>query len=534
MRVAPPVLVWLLIMGSLGHAVPVTPPLDLVCTANATEGENGTAFTPLHALRLAAVLGQVVSRPMTLVTETVNAKTVPSERVLPDRSSRKLALPELIDLDKYAVTTLRLVGTPAQLAGQPAPTRDTAASLTEAWGLDQLDLEQVSDGADATRMSQISIFIPPEASAFGPFWPMTFSTFAVVACPKDGQTVPARAYIFTHSVSNYVWSAIDTALLAALIWIAAAAAVQSAARRNDRQMAAQRASGASPFKRWLRSLDPVVITQDGLGFGSTSRLQVFFFTMVLVMTLTYVFLRAGYLAEIPSDILPLLGIGAASGVLAGIINNARASGQEDVTYRTDRWLRRHGIVFPPRTAHWRDLLMTGQEFDVYKFQGIVFSALVGFWILSSGLSNLNALSIPQNITLLLGLSQVVYISGKAVGSSNDGRRELNLVVARAIRSEQALWAIVPSDDPFRTEAQTRGLLFSSGQMPPAPAAPCPPAAASAYAAFQRDAQAAMALANQILDGRNTVEVEPIDPPDDTAVADASSDTVASTAQLRPA
>jgi hypothetical protein len=106
---------------------------------------------------------------------------------------------------------------------------------------------------------------------------------------------------------------------------------------------------------------PVVITQDGLGFGSTSRLQIFFFTIVLVATLTYVFLRAGYLAEIPSDILPLLGIGAASGVVSRVIGNARASGQQDLTLRTDRWLSRHGIVFPPRTARWRDLLMTSQE-----------------------------------------------------------------------------------------------------------------------------------------------------------------------------
>lgn len=532
MRVIPLALVWLLAAGG-AHADTAASPLDQACAANAADDETDKAFMPLHALRLAATLGQAVSRPMTLVTETANGKTVTAERILPDRTSRKLTLPNAVDLDVYGVTTLRLVGTPAHLAGQPKPTQEAAATLTEAWELDQLDLEQVSDGTDKATMSQVNIFIPPEATAYGPLWPMAFSTFAVVACPRKGHSEPARAYILMQSVSNYVWATIDTAVLAALIWIGSAAAVQSAARRNDRQPA-RRAGGGGAFKRWLRSLDPVVITQDGLGFGSTSRLQVFFFTMVLVTTLTYVFLRAGYLAEIPSDILPLLGIGAVSGVLAGIISNARASVQEDVTWRTDRWLRRHGIIFPPRIAHWRDLVMTGQEFDVYKFQGIVFSALVGSWILSSGLSNLNTLSIPQNITVLLGLSQAVYIGGKAVGSSNDGRRELNLVVARAMRSEQALWAIVSLSDPFRSEAQARGLLFGTGQAPPAAAAPCPPDAADAYAAFKRDAQAAMALSNQMLDGRNTVAVEPVDPPDDTAVADAPDSAAAGAVQPRPA
>jgi hypothetical protein len=88
---------------------------------------------------------------MTLVPETADHKPIPIERVLPDRSSRLLALAEPLDIDSYALTTLRLVGTPARLAEQPVPTQANAAELKQEWGLDQLDLAQVGDGVDAGR-----------------------------------------------------------------------------------------------------------------------------------------------------------------------------------------------------------------------------------------------------------------------------------------------------------------------------------------------------------------------------------------------
>jgi hypothetical protein len=52
-------------------------------------------------------------------------------------------------------------------------------------------------------------------------------------------------------------------------------------------------------------------------------------------------------------------------------------------------------------------------------------------------------------------------------------------------------------------------------VPPAPAAACPPEAAAAYAAFQRDARAAMILANLVFDQHSTFQILPVDPPDDT-------------------
>jgi hypothetical protein len=105
------------------------------------------------------------------------------------------------------------------------------------------------------------------------------------------------------------------------------------------------------------------------------------------------------------------------------------------------WLARHGILRDDRTPRVRDLFFTGGEFDIYKLQNIIFSPFVGITVLAAGVNDLAALDIPDNLMALLGLSQVVYVGGKAVGPSPtvDDLVDACKRAAEAERALQAAW-----------------------------------------------------------------------------------------------
>jgi hypothetical protein len=78
-----------------------------------------------------------------------------------------------------------------------------------------------------------------------------------------------------------------------------------------------------------------------------------------------------------------------------------------------KWLQVGGIA-ASNTASWYDIITSDGEFDVYRFQTCIFSAVVGFSLLAGGINQLASFEIPTNLLGILGLSQVVYIGGKLV------------------------------------------------------------------------------------------------------------------------
>jgi hypothetical protein len=69
-----------------------------------------------------------------------------------------------------------------------------------------------------------------------------------------------------------------------------------------------------------------------------------------------------------------------------------------------------------------DLLLTNNRLDVYKFQMAMFSFLVAIYILGTGATDLGEVKISQTLLYLIGISQGVYVSGKAV-SEREGALE---------------------------------------------------------------------------------------------------------------
>lgn len=190
------------------------------------------------------------------------------------------------------------------------------------------------------------------------------------------------------------------------------------------------------------SFNPVFLTSGKLDRASLSQFQIFGFTLLVVGLLVFVLFRTSVLSDISPDILKLLGIsgaGTAGSKLAGLWKK-RLTFENWAWLRNQGWLKAHEQGTDqdpdPSLAQWGDLLKTDGSFDVYSFQLATVSLLVAIGLLTSDLSTLATFKIPENLLALLGLSNVVYIGGKAVAPSSFS--ELNDKV-KALRNAEKEW-----------------------------------------------------------------------------------------------
>jgi len=162
---------------------------------------------------------------------------------------------------------------------------------------------------------------------------------------------------------------------------------------------------ALSLNRSRLTFSPLHLISGPDGRASLSKLQVLFFSLVVFGLVTFFLLRTGRLVEISGAILTLLGIAGGGAALARIVD-AKATAD---------------VASPPASPvrpEWNDLFMTGNEFDVYRYQSFLFSLVVGVALIATGVTQLSSFEIPQTLLGVLGLSQAVYIGGKiAVKSS---------------------------------------------------------------------------------------------------------------------
>jgi hypothetical protein len=184
------------------------------------------------------------------------------------------------------------------------------------------------------------------------------------------------------------------------------------------------------------SWNPVYLTSDSKDRASISQLQIFFFTLIVLWLLTFIVLRTGLLSDISLDVLLLLGISAGGAVGSKVADQMkkRLSYENWAWLRNRQWLTAYetGIGQTPdsRRARWGDLLKTDGDFDIYSFQLAVFSIVVAYSLVTTGIDQLATFEIPANLKGLLGLSNVVYIGGKAISPNSVGELDLKLTDLR--------------------------------------------------------------------------------------------------------
>lgn len=177
--------------------------------------------------------------------------------------------------------------------------------------------------------------------------------------------------------------------------------------------------------------------------ASISKLQLFFFTLIVLWVVVAELVWTGRLTGLSSDILLLLGIGAA-GTTGGKIT---AIAKKRLTFENQAWLIRKGWIresiepeASDRKPEFGDLLRSGNEFDISKFQLLIFSLVIGaalmyFAVYGADVQDLASFKIPAEYLGLIGLSQVVYIGGKAVGPNTSANLDKKLNEVRKLETD---------------------------------------------------------------------------------------------------
>ncbi|WP_145984305.1 hypothetical protein [Bradyrhizobium nitroreducens] len=226
--------------------------------------------------------------------------------------------------------------------------------------------------------------------------------FFAAAKPADSKLL---TYFTTKSVTHKMPAVIAALLFVSIIYIGLAWATYDLKDMGD----------LTGLSRDLYAVSPIRITAGVLGDSSISQVQVVLFTFIVAGLLFYLWLRTGLLASISADLLYLLGISAVGAGGAKYTATLKAELDKEAN---DFALAKGWYNWTPipaaKNANLANLLMTGQRLDVYKFQVAVFTLVVAAYVLSSGQNDLGDVTISETMLYLIGISQGVYIGGKAI------------------------------------------------------------------------------------------------------------------------
>lgn len=238
----------------------------------------------------------------------------------------------------------------------------------------------------------------------------------------------------------------------------------------------------------------LVITQGAHARASISKLQLFFFTLVVLWAVVADLFWTGRLIDLSSDILVLLGIGAA-GTAGGKIT---AIAKKQLSFENRAWLMRKGWIKESierepsdRKPEFGDLLRSGNEFDISKFQLLVFSLVIGVALIyftgfGPDAKSLSNFEIPAGYLGLIGLSQVVYVGGKAVGTNTKADLDKKLNEVRKLETA----FITAADKTWAQNASQKKLTLDTARA----------AAPEAYRAYRLRAEEAATMVGECIGG----------------------------------
>jgi hypothetical protein len=160
-------------------------------------------------------------------------------------------------------------------------------------------------------------------------------------------------------------------------------------------------------------LNPAVVSSGEYGVTSISSLQLLWFTLIVVFGVVVDLFSNKGLSVLSPDVLPLLGVPAASKVTSALISKERLRlSSENWNWLVENNFLLDGRQIDPRTsAGWKDVLLTDGVFDPVRFQLFTFSFVIGWAIILGG--DIESFKIGSWNIFLTG-SNVFYLGGKAL------------------------------------------------------------------------------------------------------------------------
>ena len=160
------------------------------------------------------------------------------------------------------------------------------------------------------------------------------------------------------------------------------------------------------------------------GDPSLSLWQTFVWTVITVWGLLYVFIVAGSLLTLTPEMMGLLGIAGTGSVLARWI--ATSSGSTSRLPASTGAAAVGGVgatPAPPRQHLFWQMLSSNGSFDLLKLQLFIFTMLIAMYVVGRIADAAAFPTLDINTLLLMGVSQGVYITGKAVGAGTVARAQ---------------------------------------------------------------------------------------------------------------
>ena len=223
-------------------------------------------------------------------------------------------------------------------------------------------------------------------------------------------------YIFAASTTFYIRRKQRMATPAKLL--ALGAKVGFFARRSgDSKTSDGLPVTGTNYASFWEHLDPVVLTAGANGRGSATKLQILFFSIIVFGLMSYIWMLTGHMSGLSENVLLLMGISGFGATAAAGTDMAR-NRLEFTNWAwlvQNHWLPKGGVA-EENMAKWNDIFATDGEFDVFRFQMVTFSFMVGMSLLGFALrvNDLSNFELPSALLGILGLSQVVYVAGKLV------------------------------------------------------------------------------------------------------------------------
>ncbi|MFZ4406866.1 MAG: hypothetical protein ACOYOH_05980 [Paracraurococcus sp.] len=194
-----------------------------------------------------------------------------------------------------------------------------------------------------------------------------------------------------------------------------------------------------------RAINPIFIAQDAAGSGSLAKIQLLFFTGVVVAIVAQAWYATDTLPAFSITVLALLGITSAGSVLS------RAASGGALAAANRAWLVGRGVLSSdPRMPKLTDLFGTEGEIDITRLQALCFSAYVLIALLTVAPVDIPTFEVPEQFLYLMGLSQGVYVAGRTF--TPEAVRRLNEDLERLRKAERD-WMTAAEGSPAREQAK---------------------------------------------------------------------------------
>jgi hypothetical protein len=296
--------------------------------------------------------------------------------------------------------------------------------------------KNVPNGDGKRTVTVVTLYVPSPHCSWPP-WQQAKVTLSANVRQAGGPAATSQMLLSSTQQVSVFWFPFAAALAVVTAIYPGCAAISWLVRRRRLERAAGTVRPGELPGFWS-SLDPVQITANSYGRASLAKLQIFGFSLLVFGLMLYYQLRMGVLITLSTDVLALLGIsaiGATGGKLTQITKRR-------LSFANWAWLRRNGSLphatdaSSPR-ARWSELVTDydGREFDVYAFQMAIFSLTVAIALITTNFAGLEAFHIPPELLGLLGISQGVFIVGRAAGTTAYQELDQALTAVRAKSAE---------------------------------------------------------------------------------------------------